>query len=119
MVRFRTHNLVLDSQEPGEFDVIFCRNVLIYFDEDTKRRVLARLASKLASDGYLVLGAAETTTGLRQDFVAVPEGRHGVFVMTSEAQEARAARKGQAAEDGKALAGAMRDAARACGGSQR
>ena len=65
MVRFRADNLVLDSQETGGFDVIFCRNVLIYFDEDTKRRVLAKLASKLAGDGYLVLGAAETTTGLK------------------------------------------------------
>ncbi|MGZ5917607.1 MAG: CheR family methyltransferase [Methyloceanibacter sp.] len=115
MVRFRADNLVLDSQEPGGFDVIFCRNVLIYFDEDTKRRVLAKLAAKLAGDGYLVLGAAETTTGLSQDFVAVPEARHGVFVMTREAQEAKAARKGQAADDGKLLAGAMPDAARAYG----
>ena len=115
MVRFRADNLVLDSREPGGFDVIFCRNVLIYFDEDTKRRVLAKLASKLAGDGYLVLGAAETTTGLSQDFVAVPEARHGVFVMTREAQEAKAARKGQAAADGKLLAGAMPDAARAYG----
>ena len=100
VVRFRADNLVLDSQETGGFDVIFCRNVLIYFDEDTKRRVLAKLASKLAGDGYLVLGAAETTTGLSQDFVAVPEARHGVFVMTREAPEAKAARKGQAAEAG-------------------
>jgi chemotaxis protein methyltransferase CheR len=116
MVRFRTHNLIEDGPEHGEFDVIFCRNVLIYLDDGTKRRVLARLASKLAPDGYLVLGAAETTTGLSQDFVAVPEGRRGVFVMTRAAQEARAAGKtGQGAKDGSPVSGA----ARACGGSQR
>src|SRR6516164_4491316 len=42
------------------FDVILCRNVLIYFDQDTKSDVLRRLAEALSSDGYLVLGAAET-----------------------------------------------------------
>ena len=75
------------------FDVIFCRNVLIYFDEDTKRKVLARLASHLAADGYLVLGAAETMTGLSRDFAAVREGHHGVFCFTpAEAAAARARR---------------------------
>ena len=61
-VKFRPHNLIEDVKL-GVFDVIFCRNVLIYFDEETKRQVLARLASQLARDGYLVLGASETTTG--------------------------------------------------------
>jgi chemotaxis protein methyltransferase CheR len=96
MVQFRSHNLIADDREPGSFDVIFCRNVLIYFDEDHKRLVLARLANRLASDGYLVLGAAETTTGLGPDFVAVPEGQHGVFSLTPVAREARAAAERQA-----------------------
>ncbi|MFO7477195.1 MAG: protein-glutamate O-methyltransferase CheR [Methyloceanibacter sp.] len=84
-VEFRVHNLLDDSQALGTFDVIFCRNVLIYFDDAIKRAVLARLAARLAPDGYLVLGAAETTTGISGEFVPVPEGHHGVFRFTSEA----------------------------------
>ena len=71
--------------------MIFCRNVLIYFDEATKRAVLARIAERLAPDGYLVLGAAETTTGMSHDFGAVPEGHHGIFRFTPEAAAARQA----------------------------
>jgi hypothetical protein len=51
-VSFRTHNLLQDCRELAKFDVIFCRNVLIYFDEDAKRAVLSRLAAQLAPDGY-------------------------------------------------------------------
>lgn len=92
-VEFRTHNLLDDGQALGTFDVIFCRNVLIYFDEATKRGVLCRLASRLAADGYLVLGAAETTTGLSHDFAAVPEGHHGIFSFTLEAVASARARE--------------------------
>jgi chemotaxis protein methyltransferase CheR len=92
-VEFRTHNLLDDGQALGTFDVIFCRNVLIYFDEATKRAVLCRLASRLAADGYLVLGAAETTTGLSHDFMAVPEGQHGIFSFTPEAVASARARE--------------------------
>jgi chemotaxis protein methyltransferase CheR len=92
LVRFRTQNLLEDCQALGTFDVIFCRNVLIYFDEATKRAVLARLAARLAPDGYLVLGAAETTTGLSHDFVAVTEGHRGVFQFTTEAAALKRAR---------------------------
>jgi chemotaxis protein methyltransferase CheR len=48
----------------GTFDVIFCRNVLIYFDEATKRGVLERMAQLLPDDGYLLLGAAESVVGV-------------------------------------------------------
>ena len=84
-IDFRIHNLLDDCTGLGLFDVIFCRNVLIYFDEPTRRAVLARLAGQLASDGYLVIGAAETTTGLSDDFIGVPEGHHGIFRFTPEA----------------------------------
>jgi chemotaxis protein methyltransferase CheR len=93
LVEFRTQNLLDDCQALGTFDVIFCRNVLIYFDEATKRAVLARLAARLAPDGYLVLGAAETTTGLSHDFAAVPEGHHGIFRLTPEAAALQRARE--------------------------
>ena len=99
-VAFREHNLLDDCQDLGPFDVIFCRNVLIYFDEATKRAVLARLASGLASDGYLVLGAAETTTGLSHDFVAVPERHHGIFRLTPAAAAAKAGREAAKLEAG-------------------
>jgi chemotaxis protein methyltransferase CheR len=88
-VEFRAHNLLGDSQALGIFDVIFCRNVLIYFDDATKRAVLASLASRLAPDGYLVLGAAETTTGASDAFRPVLEGHHGIFCFTPQAADAR------------------------------
>jgi chemotaxis protein methyltransferase CheR len=91
-VEFRTHNLLDRWPEVGLFDVIFCRNALIYFDDDTKRAVLDRLALQLAPDGYLVLGAAETTTGLNHDFMGVPERHNGVFCFTPQAEAAAAAR---------------------------
>ena len=107
-VSFRTHNLLDGCQALGTFDVIFCRNVLIYVDDSTKRAILARLGWQLAPDGYLVLGAAETTTGLSDQFVAVPERHHGLFRFTPEAAAAAAAcprKSGSAAEwDAKQLA---------------
>lgn len=84
MVTFREHNLLDDCQKLGRFDIIFCRNVLIYFDEQLKTAVLARLAGQLAMDGYLVLGAAETTTGMSSDFMPVAEGHHGIFCLTPD-----------------------------------
>ena len=81
-VTFREHNLLDDCQKLGAFDVIFCRNVLIYFDERLKSAVLGRLSGQLASDGYLVLGAAETTSGLSPNFMPVPERYHGIFCFT-------------------------------------
>jgi chemotaxis protein methyltransferase CheR len=119
MVKLRAHNLLLDDPELGTFDVIFCRNVLIYFDDDTKRQVLGRLAATLPSDGYLVLGASETTTGISRDFVAVPEGQHGVFMLSPEARAGRAARKGQVAEDGGTVSGATPDPVRSVAQSHR
>ena len=58
-VAFSTLNLVQEFKDIGRFDVVFCRNVLIYFDAETKARVLTRLADTIADDGYLALGGAE------------------------------------------------------------
>jgi CheY-like chemotaxis protein len=88
-VEFRAHNLLNDSQALGIFGVIFCRNVLMYFDDATKRAVLASLASRLAPDGYLVLGAAETNTGASDAFRPMPEGHRGIFGFTPQAADAR------------------------------
>jgi chemotaxis protein methyltransferase CheR len=59
-VRFATFNLLKSFEERGLFDVIFCRNVLIYFDQNTKRDILMRLSRSLRKDGFLVLGSTET-----------------------------------------------------------
>ncbi len=63
MVRFETHNLLDPAPEPGRFDLILCRNVLLYFDRATRERAFVRLASALAPDGMVMLGAGETTVG--------------------------------------------------------
>jgi chemotaxis protein methyltransferase CheR len=78
MVQFRTLNLLNDFSPLGTFDVVFCRNVLIYFDQDTKIGVFNRIARQMPDDGYLVLGAAETVVGLTDAFKPVPE-RRGLY----------------------------------------
>ena len=55
------------------FDLVFCRNVLIYFDQETKIGVLKRLAHSIERDGYLVLGAAETVVGLTDSFKPIAD----------------------------------------------
>jgi chemotaxis protein methyltransferase CheR len=75
MVKFEQLNLLSDFNRLGRFDLIFCRNVLIYFDAQTKIGVLNRLARAMAGDGYLVLGAAETVVGLTESFKTVPDKR--------------------------------------------
>ena len=78
MVQYRPLNLLADFSSLGTFDVVFCRNVLIYFDQPTKIDVLERLARIIEPDGYLVLGAAETVVGLTEAFRPVPDHR-GVY----------------------------------------
>ena len=78
MVQFRQLNLLQDFSHLGTFDVIFCRNVLIYFDQDTKINIFNRLARLMEADGFLVLGAAETVVGLTDTFKPLPE-RRGLY----------------------------------------
>jgi chemotaxis protein methyltransferase CheR len=66
-IRFRPFNLLHSFAPLGRFDVIFCRNVLIYFNEPTKRDILGRMAEAMAPDGYLLLGGAESVLGLTND----------------------------------------------------
>ena len=75
MVKYQQLNLLADFARLGRFDLILCRNVLIYFDAETKISVLNRLARSTASDGYLMLGAAETVVGLTNSFKVVPDKR--------------------------------------------
>ncbi len=85
MAEFREWNLLRDPSPLGRFDVLFCRNVLIYFDAPTKARVLDMLASRLAPGGVLYLGGAETINGLGGAFRPVA-GEHFVFEPTSRAE---------------------------------
>ena len=81
MVTFRQHNLVnpqAGTAHLGRFDIIFCRNVLIYFDVPTKSRVLDLLARHLRPDGFLCLGSAESVIGLGDAFTVNHDNR-GVF----------------------------------------
>ena len=68
MIQHRQLNLLHDFSQLGVFDVIFCRNVLIYFDQDTKIDIFRRLARAAEKDGFLALGAAETVVGLTDVF---------------------------------------------------
>jgi chemotaxis protein methyltransferase CheR len=78
MVAFKYYNL-LDSLKPlGGFDIVFCRNVLIYFDPPTKGAVLQQIASLMPDDGMLFLGGAETVLGITNAFRPVP-GQRGVY----------------------------------------
>jgi chemotaxis protein methyltransferase CheR len=79
MVTFRPLNLIQSFTHFGAFDVIFCRNVLIYFDAATKADVLRRLALALKPGGAVLLGAAETVIGLSNTLVPHPEHR-GLYV---------------------------------------
>ena len=78
MVQHRQLNLLHDFSQLGVFDVIFCRNVLIYFDQDTKVNIFNRLAKITEPDGFLVLGAAETVVGLTDVFKPFPD-RRGLY----------------------------------------
>lgn len=75
MVKYRHFNLLDDYAALGLFDIIFCRNVLIYFDSPTKTDMLARMSRRMRSDGYLVLGAAETVIGISEEFTTVSGAR--------------------------------------------
>jgi chemotaxis protein methyltransferase CheR len=78
MVKFSTGNLLTSYAAMGKFDIIFCRNVLIYFDEKTKSEIIDRMSAILNPPGYLFLGGSETTHGLSTKFKIVDEHR-GMF----------------------------------------
>ena len=89
MVQYRSLNLLSDFGHLGQFDIIFCRNVLIYFDQPTKVDVLERMARMTDHDGYLVLGAAETVVGLTEVYKPFPE-RRGLYLPNAAAAKAAA-----------------------------
>ncbi len=77
-VSFKEHNLLKPCAHFGKFDIIFCRNVLIYFDADTKKEVLNHLAGAMTEHGILYLGSTETIIGVSDRFKAI-DGQRGLF----------------------------------------
>jgi chemotaxis protein methyltransferase CheR len=86
MVQYQQLNLLSDLSRLGAFDVVFCRNVLIYFDQRTKADVLERISRLLPSDGYLFLGGAETVLGVTERFVPV-QGMRGIYAVAPRTRQ--------------------------------
>jgi chemotaxis protein methyltransferase CheR len=78
MVQHKQLNLLQDFSHLGTFDVIFCRNVLIYFDQDTKAAIFERMSRIIEPDGVLALGAAESVVGITDAFKPYPD-RRGMY----------------------------------------
>ena len=82
MVQHRQLNLLHDFSHLGTFDVIFCRNVMIYFDQDTKAAIFERMSRMIEPDGVLVLGAAESVVGITDTFKPHPV-RRGMYCVNT------------------------------------
>lgn len=82
MVQYRQFNLLHDPRPFGRFDVVFCRNVLIYFDQPTKTRVLDSIATVMDKEAVLLLGGAETVFGISDVFKPVAD-HFGVYSLAA------------------------------------
>jgi chemotaxis protein methyltransferase CheR len=78
MVDYRYLNLIEDFNRVGQFDIVYCRNVLIYFDANLKGDVLRRIANVMAPDGSLLLGASETVLGVT-DALTLDSAHRGLY----------------------------------------
>jgi chemotaxis protein methyltransferase CheR len=94
MAQFREFNLLSDLRTLGRFDIVFCRNVLIYFDQPTKARVLGAVAGIMPADGVLYLGGAETVLGITGRFAPLPAERGVYGVVEAGAPAGRVAAVG-------------------------
>ena len=72
MVRFQVHNLLEPAPHPGQFDIVLCRNVLLYLNVERRGLVFDRIAGAMAPDGWLMMGAGETVIGQTRRFEADP-----------------------------------------------
>ena len=79
MVQFKYFNLLEPMATLGKFDIIFCRNVLIYFDRDTKAKVLQNMSTLIPDDGFVILGGAETVLGITDAFKPM-ENTRGIYI---------------------------------------
>ncbi len=84
-VRFEARNIIDKPPAPGRFDIILCRNLLLYFSPDMRRLAFNRLAEAIAPDGALMLGAGETVLGQTDRFASDPDCR-GLYVPVPSAQ---------------------------------
>jgi len=82
-VTFKEFNLLDSMSAFGKFDIVFCRNVLIYFDQPTKKEILEHMAKLMPADGALFLGGAETVLGITDKFEPVP-GQRGIYKLTGK-----------------------------------
>lgn len=89
-VRFEVRNLVDPPPRPGRFDIVLCRNVLLYFSPEVRRAAFSRLAEAIAPDGALMLGAGETVMGQTDRFVSDPAFR-GLYIPREAAPAAKVA----------------------------
>jgi chemotaxis protein methyltransferase CheR len=71
MVNFRPLNLLTSYSSLGKFDIVFCRNVLIYFSPEIKAKIISQIHGTLNKGGYLFLGASESISGLSDDFTMI------------------------------------------------
>ncbi len=101
-IRFFEHNLLSPPRFTGSVDVVFLRNVLIYMDEPTRRKILDNILSRLAVDGYLFVGSTESLAGIADKLVPVP-GAHAVYQPAAAGSEMAAQRQG-ATESGRTTA---------------
>lgn len=79
IVNWQQLNLLTDFSRLGQFDLVFCRNVLIYFDVETKRGIIERIRRLVRSPGFLILGAAESLLGLYDGFQRFSECKSAVY----------------------------------------
>jgi len=90
MVRFEPGNITEPPPRPGTFDIVLCRNTLLYFSPEMKRLAFTRLAQGLAPDGALMLGAGETVIGQTDRFISDPKHR-GLYVPAPAREDKTAA----------------------------
>ena len=86
-VRFEVGNIIDPPPHPGRFDIVLCRNVLLYFSPDMRRLAFNRLSQSIAPDGALMLGAGETVLGQTDRFVSDPDHR-GLYIPSPSAGQA-------------------------------
>jgi chemotaxis protein methyltransferase CheR len=83
-IRFQVHNILEQPPHPGQFDIVLCRNVLLYLNAEKRRAAFDRLASAMAPDGWLMLGAGETVIGQTKSLKSDPQAR-GLYRLSEPA----------------------------------
>jgi chemotaxis protein methyltransferase CheR len=90
LVRFQVHNLLEPAPHPGQFDIVLCRNVLLYLNAERRGLIFDRIAGAMNPDGCLMLGAGETVIGQTKRFKADAESR-GLYRLIEESESPRIA----------------------------